>query len=362
MRISDRKWSDKRPKSHSKPQLMSGLGRQVERVSYLDLLLFAVFELAISALILSSSTFGCLLAKNGEDFSAGFFEALYFSFVTFTSLGYGDISPIGFGRLIAVVLVLSGLALIALLISKLGSERSSTAINLLHRSDVERRIAGFSDEISTRIEQCRELLKQEKHEELSKSFRDLIEADQRTSQFLVFHAHQSTSLVHGNDSALRHLIKQCNGAQEVCFDVHQFANAKGIYSLDNSSMALSKRLYWSVKFILSLHYEAMRPQSLSARALDAIMRAEYPKTQFLLKMGNIGDEMKKRISNLQEWRRRSVTLDLLQKIESRLPTGPAGKWPKGVHKKIAIELGISNSLCGKCISRLFEESRIPKGL
>ncbi|WP_436298955.1 potassium channel family protein [Variovorax paradoxus] len=30
-------------------------------------------------------------------------EAAYFSFVTFTSLGYGDLSPIGFGRFVAVL-------------------------------------------------------------------------------------------------------------------------------------------------------------------------------------------------------------------------------------------------------------------
>jgi hypothetical protein len=48
--------------------------------------------------------------------SGRFSEALYFSVVTFTSLGYGDISPVGFSRLLASTEALIGVFMISLFV------------------------------------------------------------------------------------------------------------------------------------------------------------------------------------------------------------------------------------------------------
>jgi tetratricopeptide (TPR) repeat protein len=60
-------------------------------------------------------TFGHLLA-NGEILKPGFFEALYFSTVTFTTVGFGDITPVGGARLVVMLESICGLLIIPLYI------------------------------------------------------------------------------------------------------------------------------------------------------------------------------------------------------------------------------------------------------
>jgi hypothetical protein len=79
-------------------------------------------------------------------------DALYFSVVTVSSLGYGDYRPVGLGRLLAALEVLGGLVIIALLVAKLASERTSTYTRLLYSSDSERRLKDFAQDIDDRSE------------------------------------------------------------------------------------------------------------------------------------------------------------------------------------------------------------------
>lgn len=61
-----------------------------------------------------------------------FVDCVYFSVVTISSLGYGDIRPIGWGRLIAGFEVTSGLVIIGMWISYLSSRRSEVLTRRLH--------------------------------------------------------------------------------------------------------------------------------------------------------------------------------------------------------------------------------------
>jgi hypothetical protein len=49
----------------------------------------------------------------------GFFNSIYYSFITITTTGYGDISPNGLSKLLAILEVVSGVILTGVLISKL---------------------------------------------------------------------------------------------------------------------------------------------------------------------------------------------------------------------------------------------------
>jgi hypothetical protein len=61
--------------------------------------------------------------------------ALYFSIVTFSSLGYGDIVPVGYSRLIAMAEVILGLLFIGTLVSKLVSMRQERLLTRLYRME-----------------------------------------------------------------------------------------------------------------------------------------------------------------------------------------------------------------------------------
>jgi hypothetical protein len=70
----------------------------------------------------------------------GFLSALYFSAVTATSVGYGDIVPLGVARLIAIVESVAGLLLFGCVISKFVSRRQEQLIGEIHRIAFEERL------------------------------------------------------------------------------------------------------------------------------------------------------------------------------------------------------------------------------
>jgi len=83
-------------------------------------------------------------------------DALYFSVVTVSSLGYGDMHPIGFSRLVASIEVLFGLAFMGIVIAKVTSRRLSYHVQRLFSSDAQKRL----EEFSTRLGATEQTLKE----------------------------------------------------------------------------------------------------------------------------------------------------------------------------------------------------------
>jgi potassium channel LctB len=70
----------------------------------------------------------------------GFGTALYFSFVTALSIGYGDVIPVGPVRVLAIIEGISGLMLFGCVISKLVSRRQEELTEDIHRTTFEDRL------------------------------------------------------------------------------------------------------------------------------------------------------------------------------------------------------------------------------
>ena len=70
----------------------------------------------------------------------GFVTAIYFSFVTALSIGYGDVVPLGWFRLVAVVEGAFGLLIFGCVISKLVSRRQEDLTEEIHRTTFEDRL------------------------------------------------------------------------------------------------------------------------------------------------------------------------------------------------------------------------------
>ena len=76
--------------------------------------------------------------------TSNFSDCLYFSAITFSSLGYGDFRPVGISRLFASLEVFIGLAFLGIAIAKLSSARQSYYTARLFSSDAQARLDKFS--------------------------------------------------------------------------------------------------------------------------------------------------------------------------------------------------------------------------
>jgi len=76
-------------------------------------------------------------------------KGLYFSIVTISSLGYGDMQPSGVSRLFSVIEVILGLAIMGILIAKLTSSRLSYHVKRLYVSDSHRQLYRYQSKIRT---------------------------------------------------------------------------------------------------------------------------------------------------------------------------------------------------------------------
>jgi potassium channel LctB len=92
---------------------------------------------------LSTILFGQGLLAGGQPVMAnfdGFVASVYFSFVTALSIGYGDVVPIGYARLLAVSEGAAGLILFGAVISRLVSGRQEELTEQIHRVAFEERL------------------------------------------------------------------------------------------------------------------------------------------------------------------------------------------------------------------------------
>ena len=70
----------------------------------------------------------------------GFASALYFSFVTATSIGYGDVVPIGGARVFAVTEAIIGLLIFGAVVAKFVSHRQDELVSEIHRITFDERL------------------------------------------------------------------------------------------------------------------------------------------------------------------------------------------------------------------------------
>jgi rhodanese-related sulfurtransferase len=81
----------------------------------------------------------------------GLASAIYFSFVTATSVGYGDIIPTGIARIIAVAEAVSALLIFGAVIAKLVSHRQEELVREIHRITFEERLDRVQTNLHTVI-------------------------------------------------------------------------------------------------------------------------------------------------------------------------------------------------------------------
>ena len=102
-----------------------------------------VIGFAVAYWVLAAASPGFALIANGAPVAngiGGLLPALYFSAVTATSIGYGDIVPAGAARLLAVGEGIAGLILFGCVVSKFVSRRQDQLIGEIHHVAFEDRL------------------------------------------------------------------------------------------------------------------------------------------------------------------------------------------------------------------------------
>lgn len=123
----------------------------VEEVSTLQYIVF------LTVVIIAFGLFYTHLTPIGHGIGQGlnpicditFFTGIYFSIVTISSLGYGDMHPMGFSKALVCIEVLIGLAVIGIMIAKVTSRRLSYHVERLFSSDAQKRLEDIATKFDT---------------------------------------------------------------------------------------------------------------------------------------------------------------------------------------------------------------------
>jgi hypothetical protein len=125
-------------------KFLKGILAKVETIKLRWLIVGAIAALVIFAsMYMVGATYGWGL-KQGTEPVTDFWSCLYFSIVTFTSLGFGDLRPVGYGRMLASLEVIVGLTVFGLAVAKLSSYKQSYLLNQLYARDVQSKLDQFA--------------------------------------------------------------------------------------------------------------------------------------------------------------------------------------------------------------------------
>ena len=322
----------------SSKHMMSIIGRIVENLSFFALLLITIAVIISFALMYQNQVW---LDSNGQTISLTFYECLYFSVVTFTSLGYGDMSPIGFSRVLACFEVISGLFLIAVLVGKIASERQTAWVQLIYTSINQKRLTKYRKSLSEKIKDVKEAVDIGDENQINSVVKTIFPFVSGIKNYLLFNSNQGDLAYFGNKSALRKLYLSLFELQTVLIQ---------IYKKEKLSILSNQQIEKTLVKIYVIASHMKRFHGKHKRVLQMINKILNNHELYL----NIYDIIQSQIGE-NVWNTRRMSDNLLDQVFRKLPAKP---WKQGLHKEIARDLKISNSLCTSCINELTKRGQI----
>ncbi|MBS0899468.1 potassium channel family protein [Pantoea dispersa] len=372
-----------------KYELSSTIGKLIQRATYTDLIIAAVMAIFFGSILIT--LFGELNNSNG------FIDSLYFSFVTFTTLGYGDLTPVGFARFISVMLTLSGLLFTSLLIGKFASERQQAMLLLVHTSDCQRRIDAFCIELYKLNDELISAFGAQNIPLTQSILKTITSRFEASSNYIIFHANQSDLTGFGNDSVLMKFYHVLNLIQESCHTIQTHKQSFPDELIFNRSLALAKRSCSLISIMYKLHVRSLKSygytdgllikvkNNLLSKSFNFItpsfLASSYNNTRLFIynklekitvtKEYNDNDSllvgirkirtlMQERLREIIESHKTIINPKLLNEVYDLMPEGNKTSWGKGIHRSIASKLTISNRLAQSAIDTLIAQKKLPR--
>lgn len=314
--------------------LTTKVGKLVDRITFGQICILIVSVIVLSAVCYywDSRRGSGLINLEQKRPTAG--ECLYFSIITFTSLGYGDIRPVGFSRTIASVEVLSGLVFLSVFVGKLASERSNALIRLIYTSDHQRRLSEYSDNISVLSEGIDHAYHDYDHKRLISLAGRASGTVRALKQYVVYQAHQGDLLDTSNKASLGNLYNQLNSLLVTTIEAAQLAAIPS--SCEGRLMDLIEVIDTFAKSLSGLEKGVK-----AASVLRHISSQAGFHRRFL--------ESKRRGEPVKWTQVTLITQNLIDAVRGKLPPKP---WPRNNYKTIAGQLGIPNKIVQRCLDRI----------
>ena len=130
------------------------ISRLSQRALDIDMCWYVVF---FAVVVFVSGCFYTYLTPGGNGIGQNleplsevtFLQGIYFSIITVSSLGYGDMHPMGISKALICIEVLLGLAMIGIMIAKVTSQSMSHQVSRLFSSDAQKRLEDIAAKFDT---------------------------------------------------------------------------------------------------------------------------------------------------------------------------------------------------------------------
>lgn len=205
-----------------KPKINTTFGGIIDKTSYQRILIYIVCVILLFA-ILYFSIDRTSKANGVSKADASILDYLYFSVATFATLGYGDITPQGISKLLAIIEVLSGMFLAAVFIGKISSERQSTKLTLIYSSINHERTRELIREVRDYGRRMQSLYAAGNNNEMLLKSRKVLELVTVIQKYLMLHLLEGELASYGNSATLGRLYEELEQFQQFLITISKTA-------------------------------------------------------------------------------------------------------------------------------------------
>ncbi|AMR29945.1 hypothetical protein A0256_00200 [Mucilaginibacter sp. PAMC 26640] len=304
-----------------KPKLNTRFGGVIDKLSYYKIL-FWIFVIIVGFAVVFKllNPYDQGTTKSDLDWV----DTLYFSVVTFATLGYGDIAAKGAGRLLVITEVMSGMFFMAVFIGKISSERQATKLKLIYSSINHRTISTYIADLGTMLGELQETYLLHDNPLLAKKMQDAYDFVSVIRKYLTQQALEGELTEYGNPSTLRRLYVAMSGMQKFSTTLTK------TYGMSDAIVGNARRIITSA-FVIGQEMQQFHQKE--------------PGT-----MGNLNElvlQMARSQNETPIVHRTMIVPALLDRVKAKMNAYPD---PLASYRQIAAEMGMTNKLCQRCIA------------